>query len=191
MFAYALGKSQRILAGLAALGELPGPIYTHGVVEAMTAAYRSAGVPTPATTHVSAAGPKADWSRALIVAPPSAQGTPWLRKFGPHSAGFASGWMRIRGARRRRSVDRGFVLSDHVDWPGLLESIDATGAETILLTHGYTAVVAHWLHSQGKDARIIATRYTGERDDTGSEPDALADTVEPQKSVRKRAAPRR
>ena len=96
MFAYALGKSQRILAGLAGQGELPGPIFTHGAVEAMTSAYRSAGVILPATTHVSAAAPKTDWSRALIMAPPSAQGTPWMRKFGPVSAGFASGWMRIR-----------------------------------------------------------------------------------------------
>jgi putative mRNA 3-end processing factor len=173
MFAYALGKSQRILAGLAALGELPGPIHTHGAVEAMTAAYRAADVTMPATTHVSAAEPKTAWSRSLIMAPPSAQGTPWMRKFGPVSAGFASGWMRIRGARRRRSVDRGFVLSDHVDWPSLLKTIDATGAETILLTHGYTAVVAHWLQSQGKDARVIATRYTGERDDA-PEQEAMA-----------------
>ena len=122
IFAYALGKSQRIMAGLASLGELPGPIYTHGAVEVMTAAYRAAGASVPATTHVSAAEPKTDWSRALIVAPPSAQGTPWTRKFGSVSGGFASGWMRIRGLRRRRSVDRGFVLSDHVDWPSLLAS---------------------------------------------------------------------
>jgi putative mRNA 3-end processing factor len=86
--------------------------------------------------------------------------------------------MRIRGARRRRSVDRGFVLSDHVDWPSLLESIDATGAETILLTHGYTAVVAHWLQSQGRDARIIATHYTGERDDASAEPGPPTDTID-------------
>jgi putative mRNA 3-end processing factor len=169
IFAYSLGKSQRILGGLAARGELPGPIYTHGAVEVMTQAYRDAGVNLPATTHVSAAEPKADWSKALILAPPSAQGTPWMRKFGAVSAGFASGWMRIRGTRRRRSVDRGFVLSDHVDWPGLLAAIGDTGAERILLTHGYTAVVAHWLQSLGKDADVIATRYTGERDDAPEE----------------------
>jgi len=52
-----------------------------------------------------------------------------------------------------------------VDWPSLLHTIEATGAERILLTHGYTSVVARWLQSQGKNADIIATRYTGERDD--------------------------
>jgi len=91
ILAYALGKSQRILAGLAATGELPGSIFTHGAVEAMTEAYRAAGVRVPATTHVSAAEPKSVWARSLIVAPPSAQGTPWIRKFGPLSTGFASG----------------------------------------------------------------------------------------------------
>ena len=73
--------------------------------------------------------------------------------------------MQIRGARRRRAVDRGFVLSDHADWPGLLGAIDATGAERVWLTHGYTAVLARWLREQGLDARTIATRYQGERDD--------------------------
>jgi putative mRNA 3-end processing factor len=87
-----------------------------------------------------------------------------MRKFGALSSGFASGWMRIRGPRRRRAVDRGFVLSDHVDWPSLLATIDATAAETVWLTHGYSDVVAHWLRSQGKDARVVATRFTGESD---------------------------
>ena len=181
IFAYALGKSQRIMAGLAATGDLPGPINTHGAVEVMTEAYRAAGASLPATIHVSAAEPKTDWSRALIVAPPSAQSTPWSRKFGPVSTGFASGWMRIRGTRRRRSVDRGFVLSDHVDWPSLLQAIDATGAETILLTHGYTAVVARWLQTQGKNAGVIDTRYTGEQADL-AEPEPAregAATAEP------------
>jgi putative mRNA 3-end processing factor len=169
LYAYALGKAQRLLVGLAAAtgadGSLPGPIYTHGAVETMNRAYRATGVMLPATTYVAEAGPATDWSTALVLAPPSAHGTPWARRFGLASSAFASGWMRLRGTRRRRAVDRGFVLSDHVDWPGLLAAIDATGAETVFLTHGYTAVVARWLHEQGKDAHSIATRYEGERDD--------------------------
>jgi putative mRNA 3-end processing factor len=179
VFAYALGKSQRILAGLAAHGDFPGPIFTHGAVQVMTEAYRAAGIALPPTVHAAAAGPETDWSQSLIVAPPSAQGTPWIRKFGPVSTGFASGWMRIRGTRRRRSVDRGFVLSDHVDWPGLLAAIEATGAERVLLTHGYTAVVAHWLQGQGKDARAIATKYTGEPDDAPEAETAAAGMERP------------
>jgi putative mRNA 3-end processing factor len=169
LYAYALGKAQRLLAGLAATaeaeGSLLGPIYTHGAVETMNRAYRVTGMKLPVTTHFAEAGAAVDWSTALIVAPPSAHGTPWTRRFGPASSAFASGWMRLRGTRRRRAVDRGFVLSDHVDWPGLLAAIDATAAETVYLTHGYTAVVARWLREQGKDAHPVATRYEGERDE--------------------------
>jgi putative mRNA 3-end processing factor len=145
----------------------------------MTTAYRASGVDLPATVHASSAGPKTEWTQALIVAPPSAQGTPWMRKFGPVSTGFASGWMRIRGLHRRRSVDRGFVLSDHADWPGLLAAIEATAAERVLLTHGYTEVVAHWLQGQGKDAQAIPTRYTGERDDAPESESAGSESATP------------
>jgi putative mRNA 3-end processing factor len=160
--AYALGKAQRVLAGV---DPSIGPIFTHGAVEAMSEAYRAGGIPLPPTTHVSNAPAKTDWSRALIVAPPSAKGTPWTRRFGSVSAAFVSGWMRIRGLRRRRTVDRGFVLSDHADWPGLLAAIRESGAERILLTHGYTAVLTRWLREQGLDADSLATRFQGEEDD--------------------------
>lgn len=125
LFAYALGKAQRVLAGL---DPGVGPIFTHGAVENLNAAYRAAGVPLPETSHVAAVGRGGPWERALILAPPSAQGTPWVRKFGAASTGFVSGWMQIRGTRRRRAVDRGFVLSDHADWPGLLGAVRETGA---------------------------------------------------------------
>jgi putative mRNA 3-end processing factor len=169
LYAYSLGKAQRVLAGFAQLGlttqDLPGSIYTHGAVEVMNRAYRETGIALPPTTHVAEAGSTVNWSTSLVVAPPSAHGTPWSRRFGPASAAFASGWMRLRGTRRRRAVDHGFVLSDHVDWPALLTAIDATGAETVLLTHGYTSVVTRWLREQGKNAHAVTTHYEGERDD--------------------------
>ena len=92
----------------------------------------------PPTVHAGSMDRGTDWSRAIVVAPPSADGSTWTRRFGPHATAFASGWMLVRGARRRRSLDRGFPLSDHVDWPGLLEAIEATGAERVWVTHGYT-----------------------------------------------------
>jgi putative mRNA 3-end processing factor len=88
-----------------------------------------------------------------------------MRKLGDLSTAFASGWMQIRGARRRRSIDRGFVLSDHADWPGLLSAIRATGAERVWVTHGYTAVVARWLQENGLDAQPLQTQFAGETDD--------------------------
>ena len=169
LLGYALGKAQRMLAGIDAS---IGPILTHGAVERLNRDYRETGIVLPATRYVGDVERGFDWGQALIIAPPSADGTPWTRKFGPHSSAFASGWMAIRGARRRRSVDRGFILSDHVDWPSLLAAIAATGAERVWVTHGYTAVVTRWLQEQGLNAYAVPTRFEGEAADqaaTGSQ----------------------
>jgi putative mRNA 3-end processing factor len=174
LFAYSLGKAQRVLAGLlGGMDPAAGPIYTHGAVENFCRLYREAGIALAPTTHAGAALPATDWSRALILAPPSANGTPGLigmRRFGPLSTGFVSGWMRIRGARRRRSLDRGFVLSDHADWPGIMSAIRASGASRVWVTHGYRTAVVEWLKQQGIEAQAIETRFEGELDETGPEP---------------------
>jgi putative mRNA 3-end processing factor len=159
LLGYSLGKAQRLLAGL---DPAIGPIATHGAVETMTALYREAGVALPATVPVGTLPTKQDWSRHLIVAPPGSEATPWRRRFGDCATGFASGWMQVRGARRRRALDRGFALSDHVDWPGLLTAIRATGAETVWATHGFTAPVVRYLTEQGLTARAISTRFSTE-----------------------------
>ncbi|HYW49008.1 MAG TPA: ligase-associated DNA damage response exonuclease [Gemmatimonadaceae bacterium] len=160
LFGYGLGKAQRLLAGL---DPSIGPILVHGAVDKMTALYREAGIHMPPTQHATAA--RGVVSGAMVVAPPSADGSTWARKFGARSTAFASGWMLVRGARRRRSVDRGFTLSDHVDWPQLLDAISATGAERVLVTHGFTGPVVRWLREHGLQSDAIATRYEGERDD--------------------------
>ena len=160
LYAYALGKAQRVLAGFAETPERP--IYTHGAVERLNRDYRNGGVRLPPTTYAGAMPRGHDWSGSLIIAPPSAQGSTWLRKFGGASTAFASGWMRIRGTRRRRSVDRGFALSDHVDWPSLLGAISATGAERVLVTHGYRDPVVRWLREHGIAAESLASRWEGE-----------------------------
>lgn len=159
IFGYPLGKSQRAIAGLDAS---IGPIYCHGAVERMNQVYREAGVPLPETMPTGEPKRGADWSGAMVVAPPSAQGSTWTRRFGDLSTGMLSGWMRIRGTRRRQSMDRGFVLSDHADWPGLLEAIEATGAETVLVTHGYREPLVRWLTERGREARALETRFEGE-----------------------------
>ena len=159
---YALGKSQRALAGLDP--EL-GPIFLHGAVRKLTEAYREAGVALPPTHVVGEVGKGFDWSRALVIAPPSALGTSWLKRFGDLSTGYMSGWMAIRGNRRRRAVDRGFVLSDHVDWPSLLSAVEATGAENIWVTHGYSDVVSRYLNERGLKSMPLETVWEGERAD--------------------------
>jgi putative mRNA 3-end processing factor len=165
LFGYGLGKAQRLLAGL---DPSIGPILVHGAVERMTTLYRQAGIDLPPTEYATAARGAA--SGAMIVAPPSADASAWARKFGAQSTAFASGWMLVRGARRRRSVDRGFTLSDHVDWPQLLSAISATGAERVLVTHGFTGPVVRWLRDHGLRADALATRYEGERDDATDTP---------------------
>jgi len=165
LMGYALGKAQRLLAGV---DPQVGPIFAHGSVAAMNETYREGGVVLPSTRHP-ASGTKEEFARALVIAPPSAQGTPWLRRFGDVSTAFASGWMTMRGTRRRRALDRGFVLSDHVDWTSLMDVIRASGAETILTTHGYADIVARHLRDQGLDSRALATAYVGEAADPGSE----------------------
>ena len=164
LFAYALGKAQRLLAGI---DPDIGPVFCHGAVQNLNHVYRAAGIELPETQYAGEVEKGFDWSRALIVAPPSANGSPYLRKFGTVSTAFASGWMRIRGTRRRRSIDHGFVLSDHADWPGLLSAIDATGAQCVMVTHGYRLPLVRWLCEKGLDAKPLETRYEGERAETG------------------------
>ncbi len=165
LFAYALGKAQRVLAGL---DPGQGPIFCHGAVEALNEAYRASGVALPPTRYVGAEK-RADFAGALIVGPPSAQRSPWVRRFGDYASAFVSGWMLVRGARRRRAVDRGFVLSDHADWPGLMDAIRQTGATRILVTHGQITPMVQWLREQGLDAAGLQTRFEGEMDDGQAE----------------------
>ena len=160
LFGWALGKAQRVLAGL--LDAAVGPIYTHGAVERLVRDYREAGIALPPTAHAASLPPKHDFAGSLIVAPPSAAGSTWMRRFGDVSTGFASGWMQVRGTRRRRAVDRGFVLSDHVDWPSLLAAIDATGAQRVWVTHGFREPVVRWLNERSIEAVAVASRWEGE-----------------------------
>lgn len=161
LYAYAFGKAQRVLAGI---DPAIGPIVTHGAMTSLNAAYRASGVPLPPTQLVSETAP-ADLKRALVMAPPSAQGSPWLKRFGEFSDAFASGWMQLRGTRRRRGLDRGFVLSDHADWPGLLEAIASTGAPRVIVTHGYVDPLVRYLAEQGYEAGAFKTEYGDEADD--------------------------
>ena len=161
LLGYSFGKAQRILAGVDAS---IGPIVAHGAVEPLNRAYRAAGVALPHTQLVTEVSDKASLKRALVIAPPSAQNSVWSRRFGDCSDAFASGWMMLRGARRRRSVDRGFVLSDHADWPGLQRAIAATGAQRVIVTHGYENVMVRWLAEQGLDAGAFSTEYGDEQE---------------------------
>ena len=162
LFAYSLGKAQRIAAQV---DTGIGPIFTHGAVEHMIEAYRQAGVALNPTLPVLEIQQRKDFIDALVIAPPSAEGSPWMRRFPGARRAFASGWMQIRGNRRRRAVDRGFVLSDHADWKGLLETIYASGAEKVWVTHGFEDEMVQFLREKGLAAEALRTVFRGEAEE--------------------------
>ncbi|MCP3102956.1 ligase-associated DNA damage response exonuclease [Myxococcus sp. K15C18031901] len=163
LFCYALGKAQRVLAELARLTDRT--VFVHGAVHALVEVYRDAGVAMLPTRLVSDVEKGTSFAGALVLAPPSAGGSTWMRRFGEAETGFASGWMRVRGNRRRRGFDRGFVLSDHADWADLLRTVEETGAEQVLTTHGHAEPLARYLRERGLDAAPLATPFEGEAED--------------------------
>lgn len=169
---YSLGKAQRILRNI---DPSIGKIFVHGAVESITNILRSQQLALPPTTYVASDMKRKDFEGALVVCPPSAVGSPWLRKFEPFSLGIASGWMNLRGARRRRGADRGFVLSDHADWGELNTAIRETGAEKVFITHGYSEVFSRWLQENGIESGEVKTQYEGELSEIieGGDPDAI------------------
>jgi putative mRNA 3-end processing factor len=163
LFGYALGKAERVLAEIARWSDRP--VYVHGALTELIDVYRAAGVRMADTRRATEEARGTSFAGELIVAPLSARGSIWMRRFGDHSSAFASGWMRIRGARRRRAYDRGFALSDHADWNALVETIAQTHAERVFVTHGYTDALARFLTERGLDAQGWRTQYEGEPED--------------------------
>ena len=161
LYCYALGKAQRVLAEL--MAHTDRPAYVHGAIDAGVQVYREAGVPMLDALRVADEARGADFAGELVIAPPSAAGSPWIRRFRRAQQGFASGWMRIRGNRRRRNYDRGFVVSDHADWPSLLRTVKETGAQRVIATHGDTAALVRMLNESGIETGVFATSY-GEDD---------------------------
>jgi putative mRNA 3-end processing factor len=159
ILAYSLGKAQRIAA---MVDPTIGPIVAHGAVMRMVEAYRAAGVRLPPIDRVPPRARRVGDGRALVIAPPSVMGGSWLRVFGESAVAAASGWMLVRGVRRRRGLERGFVVSDHADFPGLMTAIQASGASRVLVTHGFADALARLLRERGLDAGVLPTRFVGE-----------------------------
>ena len=164
LFGYALGKAQRLLAGIAQRSNRP--VFVHGAIEPMVEAYRAEGIHLVATEPVGLTERGRSFAGELILAPPSAFASPWMRRFGDARTAFLSGWMRVRGNRRRRGFDHGFVVSDHADWHQLLATVRATGARQVYATHGYADALARYLReADGLDAQPLQTLYGGEVED--------------------------
>ena len=156
--AYSLGKAQRVLANI---DSSLGPIVVHPAIKALNEITRSEGVALPETLDMDEIS-KDDKSKALFICPPMAMDSKWSESIKNAATGVLSGWMGLRGAKRRRNVDKGFILSDHADWSGLNDAIKNTGAENIYVTHGYTEIFTKWLDHQGYTAAVVKTEFEGE-----------------------------
>ncbi len=160
LFCYSLGKAQRVLAELARVTDTP--VYVHGMMTSMIDAYRERGIDMLATQPLAERPRGTSFAGELVLAPLSARGTPWMRRLGTISDAFVSGLMRVRGVRRQRAFDRGFVLSDHADWPAILQTIAETGAGRVLATHGHAEALARFLNGQGLESGILHTAWEGD-----------------------------
>jgi putative mRNA 3-end processing factor len=160
LFCYTIGKAQRLLAELARRTDRP--VLVHGMMVPMIDVYRSAGIAMVPTQTLIDRPRGTSLAGELVLAPLSARGTPWMRRLGDISDAFVSGLMRVRGVRRQRAYDRGFVLSDHADWPGLLDSIVQTGAGRVIATHGHAEPLARYLREQGRDSSVMRTAWEDE-----------------------------
>lgn len=156
LIAYSLGKAQRVMQ---AITEVTQNIYVHGAIYNIHETLRQAGWKLPEVKRVTAETKKEELAASVVVAPPSADGTPWMKKFSPYSVGICSGWMQVRGNSRRRNADAGFAMSDHADWPGLLQAVKATGAQKVFVTHGFQATFSRYLNENGIEAGEVKTEY--------------------------------
>lgn len=163
LFCYAFGKAQRILSELTQFTDRP--VYVHGATQALTEIYRDQGVPMLPTIPTSEMPRTYKYSGDLVLAPPSGHRSTWMKRFKYPQTAFASGWMAVRGARRRRGYERGFVLSDHADWPGLIQTVKDTGASMVYVTHGQSEVVSRYLRETlNINAQPLDTLFEGEGD---------------------------
>lgn len=161
LFCYALGKAQRILAELLKFDR--GPVYLHGAVDSLTRIYREQGVEMCETRTIGEE--KSGYEGQLVLAPPSAHRSPWMKRFPQVSTGFASGWMAVRGIRRQRGYERGFVLSDHADWESLLRTIRESECEKVYATHGNSETLARFVRENlGVEAEPLRTNFGEEED---------------------------
>ena len=170
--AYGLGKAQRLIALLRAAGYRE-PVYLHGAMEAITRYYESRGIELGPLELVRG-GDKAKLGGKIIICPPSSMSDLWSRRFPDPVAAFASGWMRVRARARQRGVTLPLVLSDHADWDGLTNTITATGAGEVWVTHGQEDALVHWCKSQGLRARPLDIVGYGDEEEDGSAPEAEA-----------------
>ena len=170
IIAYSLGKAQRVLK---AVEDVTGNIFVHGAIWNVHQTLVQAGWQLPEVKRINPENTKEDYKGSVVIAPPSADGSPWMRRFTPYSVGICSGWMQVRGNQRRRNADAGFALSDHADWRGLLQTVKATGAQKVYVTHGFQSVFSRYLNEQGIEAAEVKTEFGTEDEESQFENETI------------------
>jgi putative mRNA 3-end processing factor len=161
LVAYSLGKAQRLIKNISS----DYSIYVHSSIANLNEAFADAGIALPPTIKITPETKKEELQRGIVIVPPALADGKWVKSLIQPAVGICSGWMMVRAGRRWRSADAGFALSDHADWPGLLDAIKATSAQKVFVTHGSTAVFAKYLNEIGIEAEEVSTKYGMEDDD--------------------------
>jgi len=161
LVAYSLGKAQRLIKGLEGYGD----IYVHNSIANLNEGFVKAGVNLPETIRITADTKKDDLQKGIVIVPPALAEGRWIKNLINGATGVCSGWMQVRASRRWRSADAGFALSDHADWPGLLSAIEATEAQKVYVTHGFTSTFSKYLNEIGIESEEVKTQYGNEEDD--------------------------
>ena len=161
--AYALGKCQRVIALLRQAG-WDRPIYLHGALASVCAAYERLGVPLGELRAATVAN-KAELAGAIVLAPPGAIADRWARRLAEPVVCLASGWMRVRQRARSRGVELPLVISDHADWPELNATVDEVGAPEIWVTHGREEALIHEVAKRGMVGRALRLLGYGEEEE--------------------------
>ena len=151
--AYSLGKTQRVIALLRAHG-YDRPIWLHGALEVMCDVYSGLGVDLGEIALVNDASDKLPGE--IVMCPPSALKDRWSRRLTDPVTAYASGWMRVRARARQVGAELPLVISDHCDWPELIDTIAEIGAEEIWVTHGREDALVHQIGQMGKRGRALA-----------------------------------
>ena len=139
VFAYSLGKTQRILGEL--YTKTKNPIYCHSAAAEINECYRKHGIQMAPTICLSEVDIDSKLSGELFVVPQSFMKNAQSQLLGERfRTAFASGWM----AQRDHNYDHGFLMSDHADWTDLVRTIQETGAKKVFVQHrGHGALVKH------------------------------------------------
>lgn len=167
--AYALGKAQRVIRLLREAG-WDRTIHVHGALERLNRLYQNEGVDLGSLAP--ATGLKAGaLGGEVVIAPPSAIQDRWARRFADPVTAFASGWMGVKARARQRGVELPLVISDHADWPELIQTFEELAPEEIWITHGREEGLLRWAELKGVKARALRlVGYDEDDEETLGEP---------------------